>query len=57
MITKEQNQEIIFLVEELLSSQINYEAELITGHDWETYRKILDDDKAALKKYLDEITT
>ncbi|AFU64056.1 hypothetical protein ACQ31_gp173 [Salmonella phage STML-198] len=57
MITKEQNQEIIFLVEELLSSQINYEDELITGHDWETYRKILDDDKAALKKYLDEITT
>ncbi|AHJ86961.1 hypothetical protein STP4a_106 [Salmonella phage STP4-a] len=57
MITTEQNKEILYLVEELLNSQINYEAELITGHDWETYRKILDDDKAAFKKYLDEITT
>ncbi|WKV23461.1 hypothetical protein SEA1_gp0113 [Salmonella phage SEA1] len=57
MITKEQKNKILYLVENILNSQINYEAELVTGHNWETYNKILDDDKTALKKYLDGITS
>ena len=56
MISREQKKEILYLVSEIMNSQNNYDAEMVTGHDWEHYEQILKDDIAALEQYLETIT-
>lgn len=56
MINHEQKKEILYLVNEIMNSQNNYNAEMVTGHDWEHYEEILKEDVAALEQYLETIT-
>ncbi|QQG32339.1 hypothetical protein CkP1_0120 [Citrobacter phage CkP1] len=56
MINREQKKEILYLVNEIITSQNNLDAELVTGHDWEHFESILKEDIAVLEQYLESIT-
>lgn len=56
MITHQQKNEILELVDEISVAQNNMDAELVCGHDWETYQEEYIRCVQALNQYLDGIT-
>lgn len=56
MITRQQKNEILELVDEISVAQNNMDAELVCGHDWETYQEEYNQCVQALNQYLDGIT-